>query len=656
MQKEIKDLIEVSQFFGKNKDYTLAGGGNTSYKNDDHIWIKASGVSLATIDEDGFAVLDRSKVQIVKTKTYTSDTQKREVEVKNDLIAANIDPENKRRPSVETSFHESINYAFVVHMHPTLTNALMCSNNAQEMTLNLFGEEAMYITYDPGYPLFMKVNEALQAYRKKYDHDPKIIFLENHGIFVSSNNTDEIKAIYESVSQNIEKAIGEIKEISPININDEITQFMPALRMLLSDEKNKVLRIRHNNLHSHFYSSKEDFKKASLPFTPDVIVYCKADYLYIENSESPESIIKEFQSQLPSFIKKNGYAPKIIMIKNYGIIAAEDTAEAANITLDVYEDLLKISLYSEAFGGPHFLSEDEIDFVDNWEVENYRRKISKGEGSQQLFDQKICIVTGAAQGFGEGLADSLVKDNANVIVADLNPVKGNETTEKFAKNCKKNQVIFQQSDVSDIQSVSQLIKKTVEQFGGLDLFISNAGILHAGSLEEMTPEIFQLMTKVNYEGFFLCTKEASTVLKLQNQYKPDHFSDIVQINSKSGLQGSNKNFAYAGAKFGGIGLTQSFAMELAPFKIKVNAICPGNFFEGPLWGDPDKGLFVQYLKTGKVPGAKNIEDVKKHYESQVPLNRGCRTDDVMKAIRYIVDQKYETGQAIPVTGGQIMLK
>ncbi len=242
-----------------------------------------------------------------------------------------------------------------------------------------------------------------------------------------------------------------------------------------------------------------------------------------------------------------------------------------------------------------------------------------------------------------------------MVIADLNTAKGEETTEKFALKCNKNQVIFQKSDISNIQSVSQLIKKTVENFGGLDLFISNAGILHAGSLEEMKPEVFQLMTKVNYEGFFLCTKEASAVLKLQNKFKPDHFSDIIQINSKSGLQGSNKNFAYAGAKFGGIGLTQSFALELAPYKIKVNAICPGNFFEGPLWADPEKGLFIQYLNTGKVPGAKNIEDVKKHYESQVPLNRGCQAEDVMKAIQYIVDQKYETGQAIPVTGGQIML-
>jgi NAD(P)-dependent dehydrogenase (short-subunit alcohol dehydrogenase family) len=144
-------------------------------------------------------------------------------------------------------------------------------------------------------------------------------------------------------------------------------------------------------------------------------------------------------------------------------------------------------------------------------------------------------------------------------------------------------------------------------------------------------------------------------LKIQHRFAPDYMTDIVQINSKSGLTGSNKNFAYAGGKFGGIGLTQSFAKELAPFRIKVNAICPGNFYDGPLWANPENGLFAQYLKAGKVPGAKTAADVRRHYEAQTPLGRGCETMDVARAVFYIVEQEYETGQAVPVTGGQIML-
>ena len=210
-------------------------------------------------------------------------------------------------------------------------------------------------------------------------------------------------------------------------------------------------------------------------------------------------------------------------------------------------------------------------------------------------------------------------------------------------------------NVTDEASVKDMVNKVVANYGGLDIFVNNAGIVKAGSLKEMQKGPFEFVTAVNYTGYFLCAKYASAVMQLQNSVAPNYMMDIIQINSKSGLEGSNKNFAYAGSKFGGIGLTASFALELAPYNIKVNSICPGNFLNGPLWSDPEKGLFVQYLHAGKVPGAKTVEDVRKFYESKVPLGRGCETIDVARAIMYIVEQEYETGQAIPVTGGQIML-
>lgn len=161
---------------------------------------------------------------------------------------------------------------------------------------------------------------------------------------------------------------------------------------------------------------------------------------------------------------------------------------------------------------------------------------------------------------------------------------------------------------------------------------------------------------MNYTAYFLGTKYVSRPMKIQHRFAPDYFMDIIQINSKSGISGSNKNFAYSGSKFAGIGLTQSFALELVNYNIKVNAICPGNFFDSLLWSDPEKGMLVQYLKAGKVPGAKTVEDIRRAYEEKIPMRRGCRIKDIARAVLYIVEQEYETGQAIPVTGGQQMLK
>lgn len=242
-----------------------------------------------------------------------------------------------------------------------------------------------------------------------------------------------------------------------------------------------------------------------------------------------------------------------------------------------------------------------------------------------------------------------------VVVADMN-VEGAEKTAASIKADCGVPTLAVGVNVSDEDSVKRMIEETVLTFGGLDVFVNNAGIVRAGSLEEMTKANFELVSSVNYTAYFLCAKYASAVMKIQREVSPEYMADIIEINSKSGLAGSNKNFAYAGSKFGGIGLTQSFALELAPYGIKVNAVCPGNFLDGPLWSDPEKGLFVQYLNAGKVPGAKTVDDVRKFYEAKVPLNRGCRIEDVAKAVMYIIDQKYETGQAVPVTGGQEMLK
>jgi len=352
-----------------------------------------------------------------------------------------------------------------------------------------------------------------------------------------------------------------------------------------------------------------------------MIVYCKTRYLYIEHSTSAERIIDSFKSQLPRFRNEYGYLPKVIVIKNMGVFAADDSFSAAEAVLDVYEDLLRICNYASLSGGTKFLSPEQIAFIDQWEVENYRRKVALSGSSENKLANRTAIVTGGAQGFGAGIAESLAGLNMNVVVADLNETTGVALTNRLAQKKNSGRIIFRKTDVSDPVSVKELVSHTVSEFGGLDLMISNAGILKAGGLDEIEPEVFSRTTDINYNGFFYCAKYASEIMKIQNIEKPGYFTDIIQINSKSGLRGSNRNFAYAGTKFGGIGLTQSFALELAPYRIKVNAICPGNFYEGPLWSDPVNGLFVQYLKAGKVPGAKTIDDVRKFYEDQVPLKR-----------------------------------
>lgn len=653
MNEGLKNLVEVSQYYGKQKQFVIAGGGNTSYKNADHIWVKASGFALATITEEGFAKLDRKKLAECSKKVYSNDPFERERQVKDDLTDANLTKE--KRPSVETSLHDLIDFSYIVHLHPTAVNGVMCCNDVEKQLVPLFGEDALYIPYiDPGYILFKEVEKQILAYRASKGKEPKVILLQNHGIFVGSDSIDEINSIYNDVLKNIEGALSEPLSIDELPISASASEIIPAIRMIASKDELMTLKVRNNSLVQYFTDSTASYDKISKPFTPDLIVYCKSQYIYIDAVETSEKAIAQFDSKFNAFVNANGYLPKVVLIKGIGMVAIGENSVQTDTILDVFEDAMKISKLSESFGGQHFMTPAQIQFIDTWEVENYRRSVAAG-ASKGRMENRTIIVTGAAQGFGEGIARGLKEQGANIVVADFNAEVGQKTVNVFNEIKGSNKALFVQVDVSKIDQIENLVNQTVNQFGGVDAYISNAGILRAGGLDEMSVENFDLVTKINYNAYFYGTKVVSKVMKLQTQYKSDYYADVIQINSKSGLAGSKKNFAYAGGKFGGIGLTQSFALELAPDRIKVNSICPGNFYDGPLWSDPENGLFVQYLNAGKVPGAKTIEDVKQFYLNQTPIQRGCTTNDVLKAAMYLVEQEYETGQALPVTGGQIML-
>lgn len=651
--EELKKLIDISRHYGCDSRYVIAGGGNTSYKNEGKLWVKASGYALATIVEEGFAVLDRDKLNAMAFREYSPDTAEREEQVKNDLADACITKD--RRPSVETSLHNAMSASFVIHLHPTLINGLMGAQNAEADTKRILGEEVLYIPYiDPGYVLYKEVDNRVRDYKEKFGKEPEVILLQNHGAFVGADCPEKVKEIYTGILEKLEKEIKQPLPEGEVDVCRCAQKVVPAIRMMLSKESLKTLKVKNNALIDYFVSDAENYKKVSRPFSPDAIVYCKSNYIYIGSECEPENIISIAQAEIEKFTAKFGYQPKVILIKGLGLIAVGDNAAQCDIILDVFEDMMKIAYYAQSFGGEHPMTQEQIDFIDNWEVENYRRKISAGAVAGRAENKNI-VVTGAAQGFGEGIARCLVGQGANIIVADLNEEVGNATSCRLNGMAKSNRSIFVKTNVADLQSLDELMHQSVCSFGGIDIFISNAGVLRAGGLEDMTPENFEFVTKINYNAYFYCAKAVSPIMKLQTKYSDDKYCDIIQVNSKSGLRGSKANFAYAGGKFGGVGLTQSFALELAPFRIKVNSICPGNFYEGPLWSDPENGLFVQYLRAGKVPGAKTIEDVKEFYMAQVPMRKGCSPEDVTKAVLYLVEQTCETGQAIPITGGQVML-
>ncbi|MDE3066816.1 MAG: SDR family oxidoreductase [Verrucomicrobiota bacterium] len=264
-------------------------------------------------------------------------------------------------------------------------------------------------------------------------------------------------------------------------------------------------------------------------------------------------------------------------------------------------------------------------------------------------EDKIAVVTGGAQGLGRAISQRLAHEGCQVVIADLKDEAAQATAAEIVKTTGRGALALK-TDVTQEADVEALFHRAISEFGRVDIVVANAAILIAGPIAEADAEKWRAVMTVNLFGNFLTLKHACRVMK------PRRKGVIIQINSKSGKKGSAANSAYAATKFGGIGLVQSVALEMAPHGIRCNAICPGNLLESPLWTDPDHGLFVQYLRADKVPGAQTIEDVHQAYVAQVPMKRGCAYEDVCNALVFLASDAagYLTGISLSVTGGQEM--
>jgi len=257
-------------------------------------------------------------------------------------------------------------------------------------------------------------------------------------------------------------------------------------------------------------------------------------------------------------------------------------------------------------------------------------------------EDRIALVTGGGQGLGQAISLRLAQEGAHVAVADIKDEIAQETAAQIRADTGRGAIAIT-TDVTDEAQVRAMVERTVAEYGRLDIVVSNAGILIAEAITEFPAEKWRAVMNVNLFGYFLVAKYSAIVMAAQRK------GVIIQINSKSGKKGSYKSSAYAASKFGGIGLTQSIALELAEYGVRVNAVCPGNLMDSPLWVN---SLYSQYAKKWGISEA----EVRQRYIDQVPLKRGTTYDDVCNVVVFLASDQasYMTGQAINVTGGQEM--
>jgi rhamnose utilization protein RhaD (predicted bifunctional aldolase and dehydrogenase) len=376
----IEDLTKLSRDYGSNPDYVIAGGGNTSFKEGTTLYIKGSGAALADSTPDSFVRMDRRALSRIWDKKYPADPEERESAVLADMMAAREKGEEGKRPSVETLLHDMLPFAYVVHTHPALVNGLTCSMRGEEAAMELFGPEALWIpSTNPGYILSLAVKNAMDGYMAARGRPAALILLQNHGVFVGADDAAGIKEKYGRIMERLESKIPRKPDFSGAASSregsEEIRALLADLGRSASEGKGSWQAVfQRNNEIAALVRDRASFHPVSSSFTPDHIVYSGSDPLFVETGTG--AIQARLREAWKEQLEKTRRIPKIAAIQEMGVFGIGSSEKAAKLALELFMDTVKVAVYSQPFGGERFMSRDQIDFINNWEVERYRSKVS----------------------------------------------------------------------------------------------------------------------------------------------------------------------------------------------------------------------------------------------------------------------------------------
>lgn len=363
-------LIAISNAYGTDEEYVIAGGGNTSWKTDEYMYVKGSGTELATIKDKGFVKVELPKLDKIWSRKYSEDADQREEEVLVDLMASRFPSEMDKRPSVETLLHALLPFSFVVHTHPTLVNGITCSRKGAETIKKLFKEKAIWVPIiNPGYILAKEVKSEIERHIARGNDFPQMIFLQNHGVFVTADSVEEIDSIYKDMFKVIEAEIRTFPSTEEISVDRE--SLTEAEKNIKSSIKNSVVVSAFANKDIlEMSESAAAFAPLELSMTPDHIVYYGFKPVYSDNVES-------LKSDISTYIREHGVNPRLAVVKGVGAFAFNSSATLTETSKRLFLDDVKVAVYSSNFGGHQFMPEDQIDFIRNWEVEKYRVSLTK---------------------------------------------------------------------------------------------------------------------------------------------------------------------------------------------------------------------------------------------------------------------------------------
>ncbi|ESQ82588.1 hypothetical protein AEAC466_17120 [Asticcacaulis sp. AC466] len=662
-------LLYRSNLLGRDPTLTNYGGGNTSAKlampdpltgeSVEVLWVKGSGGDLGSMTLDGFATLYMDRLRLLETRYRGRAFEDEMVGLQSHCTFAL----NPRPASIDTPLHAFIDRPHVDHLHPDAVIAIAAAGQSQALCRECFGGSVGWLGWQrPGFDLGLRLRDAL----KSNPHWRGVI-LEGHGL-VSWADTSE--ACYRNSLDLVGRAAvfiaarsgdrptfgGQIATLHAEARRDAFfTRIVPILRAEISASGWKIARVDTSAPVLKFVCSRDFARLAALGTScPDHFLRTKIrpmvlDADVLETEAAADHIAQAVQHyreayaayysrcRRPDSPAMRDSAPVVILIPGYGMVTVADDAATARIAGEYYINAIQVMRGAEALSAYVALDEQEAFNIEYWALEEAKLRRLPKPGP---FAGRVAYITGAAGGIGGAVAEQVLAKAGCVVLADIDAERLDAVSSGLAQRFGADRVRAIATDVTEEGSVQRSFDQAMREYGGIDIFVANAGIASAAPIEDTTLDIWRHNFAVLSEGYFLSVREAFKVMKARG-------GSIVFVASKNALAASANTSAYSSAKAAEIQLARCLALEGATHGIRVNVVNPDAVIRGShIW----TGAWRRERAAAYNLDEAELEDF---YRQRSLLKRSVYPEDVAQAVIFLSSDAAgkSTGNIINVDAG-----
>jgi rhamnose utilization protein RhaD (predicted bifunctional aldolase and dehydrogenase)/NAD(P)-dependent dehydrogenase (short-subunit alcohol dehydrogenase family) len=629
--------VYTSRLLGADPALVMHGGGNTSVKvvepdlfgvDHDILYVKGSGSDLASMTASGFAPVRLDHLLQLAQLDTLSDT-----EMANQLRLG-CTRADAPAPSVEAILHAILPYRYVDHTHADAILALTNTPHGRKWIEAVYGDRVVVVDYVmPGFAL---ARECARQFPAQQNADTTGMVLLHHGIFSFG---DDARTSYDRMIELVQMAEDFLAHRNAWSLGVATTPRAPR-RLARAELRAAISRVADapmimtttNTPRSDAFLARSDVADLAGrgPLTPDHVIRTKRVPLVGRDVDQYaaeyEAYFERNRHRAPHELVMLDAAPRVVLDRELGLLTAGRTARDAAIARDITQHTIDVVERAAMLDDWQALGEGDLFDVEYWELE--QAKLSR-QGPPAPFAGEVVAITGAASGIGRATAAAFARAGAAVVGLDIDARVVEQTTDAF---------LGLACDVTDDEAIERALDRAVEQFGGLDIVVCNAGVFpHSAPIETLDSASWRRTMSLNVDANLSLLREAAPLL----MHSPRGGRVVVNASKNVPAPGPGAA-AYSASKAALTQLARVAAMEWAGHGIRVNIVHPNAVFDTGIW---DAATLASRAESYGLTVAE--------YKRNNLLGVEITSDDVAAVMVALCTPTFAktTGAQIPIDGG-----